>query len=172
MDAEVPPPERKVEDDFWSDSDDDEAEAEAWAEFQRECLKRRECLKKKEEVEIEEVELGESSIWMYGVEEEDVIETSEEDDIEELEEDEFLGLDIGSLGDYEGVDVLYSDIDIDYFDALLEDELEEIVEPTLVEEPKCGDLYEEVVEDEEHHCRPEEDVEEELSPAEKPQEKA
>ena len=46
------------------------------------------------------------------------------------------------------------DGDIAYFDALLEGEPTEVIEPTPDEETKCGDHLVEVVEEEEHHSWP------------------
>ncbi|MDV3153268.1 MAG: hypothetical protein Q8755_02715 [Candidatus Phytoplasma australasiaticum] len=95
---------------------------------------------------MEEVELEESLHWMFGVE--------EEDDNDTYEEDEFLGLDLESLLDYEEVEGFDSDVDIEYFEALLVEESEKIVAPAPDEETKCGDHSMDVVEEEGHHCRP------------------
>ncbi|KAJ0600846.1 hypothetical protein HanIR_Chr03g0121711 [Helianthus annuus] len=62
MDDEVPPPVQKgIIFDFGSDSDD-EIDEEEWAVYQRSIVKRK--------VVEEEVELGDSTGWMFGAEEE------------------------------------------------------------------------------------------------------
>ncbi|KAJ0621286.1 hypothetical protein HanIR_Chr01g0006961 [Helianthus annuus] len=77
MDDEVPPPVQKgIIYDFGSDSDD-EIDEEEWAAYQRSLVKR--------EGEEEEVELGDSTGWMFGAEEE-----SEEVEIKSSGEDEVL----------------------------------------------------------------------------------
>ncbi|KAF5809919.1 hypothetical protein HanRHA438_Chr04g0173111 [Helianthus annuus] len=182
MDDEVPPPVQKgIIYDFGSDSDD-EIDEEEWAAYQR-------LLVKKEVIE-EEVELGDSTGWMFDkVEKEKVMEEEvelgdsiglmfgAEEEIEEIEsmssgEDEFLELELKGLPVYEEVGVLDPDGDIAYFDALLEGELREVIKPTPDEETKCGDHPERVVEEEEHRNWPMVLVIGEPEKSEKPREKA
>ncbi|KAJ0611185.1 hypothetical protein HanHA300_Chr01g0012361 [Helianthus annuus] len=164
MDDEVPPPVQKgIIYDFGSDSDD-EIDEEEWAAYQRSLVKKK--------VIEEEVELGDSTGWMFDeVEKEKVIEEEvelgdsiglmfgAEEEIEEVEikssgEDEFLELELDGLPVYEEVGVLDPDGDIAYFDALLEGESTEVIEPAPDEETKCGDHHARVVEEEEHHSWP------------------
>ncbi|KAJ0600034.1 hypothetical protein HanIR_Chr03g0111961 [Helianthus annuus] len=139
MDDEVPPPAQKgIIYDFGSDSDD-EIDEEEWVAYQRSLVKKK--------VIEEEVELGDSTGWMFDeVEKEKVIEEEvelgdsiglmfgAEEEIEEVEiksfgEDEFLELELDGLPVYEEVGVLDPDGDIAYFDALLEGESTEVIEP-------------------------------------------
>ncbi|KAJ0588691.1 hypothetical protein HanRHA438_Chr04g0174281 [Helianthus annuus] len=164
MDDEVPPPVQKgIIYDFGSDSDD-EIDEEEWAAYQRSLVKKK--------VVEEEVELGDSTGWMFDeVEKEKVIEEEVElgdsiglmfgveEEIEEVEikssgEDEFLELELDGLPVYEEVGVLDPDGDIAYFDALLEGESTEMIEPASNEETKCGDHPLKVVEEEEHRSWP------------------
>ncbi|KAJ0434602.1 hypothetical protein HanRHA438_Chr07g0306991 [Helianthus annuus] len=88
MDDEVPPPVQKgIIYDFGSDSDD-EIDEEEWTAYQRSLVKR--------EVEEEEVELGDSTSWMFVAEEE-----SEEVEIKSSGEDEVLESELIELIPYE-----------------------------------------------------------------------
>ncbi|KAJ0466346.1 hypothetical protein HanIR_Chr14g0671051 [Helianthus annuus] len=179
---EVPPPVPQVSIiNYWSDSDD-EIDEEKWVAYQRSLVKKK--------VIEEEVELGDSTGWMFDeVEKEKVIEEEvelgdsiglmfgAEEEIEEIEikssgEDEFLELELDGLPVYEEVEVLDPDGDIAYFDALLEGELTVVIEPAPDEETKCGDHPARVVEEEEHHNWPMVLVIGEPEKSEKPREKA
>ncbi|KAJ0746842.1 hypothetical protein HanOQP8_Chr05g0182561 [Helianthus annuus] len=121
----------------------------------------------KEKVIEEGVELGDSIGLMFGAEEE-----IEEVEIKSSGEDEFLELELDGLPVYEEVGVLDPDGDIAYFDALLEGESTEVIEPTSYEETKCGDHPARVVEEEEHHSWPLVLVIDETSKSIKPQGRA
>ncbi|KAJ0577834.1 hypothetical protein HanIR_Chr05g0240461 [Helianthus annuus] len=182
MDAEVPPPVPQVPIiNYWSDTDD-EIDEEEWAAYQRSLVKK--------EVIEEEVELGDSTGWMFDeVEKEKVMEEEvdlgdslglmfgAEEEIEEVEiklsgEDEFLELELDGLPVYEEVGVLDPNRDIAYFDALLEGESTEVIEPAPDEETKCRDRPLKVVEEEEHHTWPVVLVIGKTEKSEKPREKA
>ncbi|KAJ0615401.1 hypothetical protein HanIR_Chr02g0073681 [Helianthus annuus] len=115
----------------------------------------------------EEVDLGDSLELMFGAEEE-----IEEVEIKSSGEDEFLELELDGLPIYEEVGVLDPDGDIAYFDALLEGELTEVIEPAPDEETECGDRFLKVVEEEEHHSWPLVLLIDETSESIKPQERA
>ncbi|XP_076917154.1 uncharacterized protein LOC143577108 [Bidens hawaiensis] len=84
------------------------------------------------QVSQEDIELGESLELMFGVE--DMVKV----DNELNEEDEFLNLELDGLSDYDGGDTLDVNEDVAFFEALL-------VEDSVDED---------VVLEEEHHCRP------------------
>ncbi|KAJ0556406.1 hypothetical protein HanRHA438_Chr07g0301071 [Helianthus annuus] len=177
MDDEVPPPVQKgIIYDFGSDSDD-EIDEEEWAAYQRSLVKKK--------IIEEEVELGDSTGWMFDEVEKEKVMKEEvdlgdslelmfvaEEEIEEVEikssgEDEFLELELDGLPAYEEVGVLDPDGDIAYFDALLEGESTEVIKPAPDEETKCGDRFLKVVEEEEQHSWPVVGVTEDSRPREK-----
>ncbi|KAK1406551.1 hypothetical protein QVD17_41972 [Tagetes erecta] len=139
MDAEVPPPGNfNVIFSVDSDSDDDLDETE-WAQY-RESLVR-------DVVPEEEVELGDSLGWMFGI---------GEDELEAClsGEDEFLNLELDSLPDYSNLDMIDTEGDLTYLDSFLENEPVEMIDHTTYENTKCGDHQVSVVIEEEHHSRP------------------
>ncbi|KAJ0587262.1 hypothetical protein HanIR_Chr04g0161231 [Helianthus annuus] len=182
MDDEVPPPvQNGIIYDFGSDSDD-EIDEEEWAAYQRSLVKKKIIGKEvemgdstgwmfdeveKEKVMEEEVDLGDSLELMFGAEEE-----IEEVEIKSYGDDEFLELELECLPVYEYVGVLDPDEDIAYFDALLEGELTEVIKPTPDEETKCGGHPTRVVVEEGHHNWTMVLVIGEPEKSEKPQERA
>ncbi|XP_021971303.1 uncharacterized protein LOC110866463 [Helianthus annuus] len=144
MDDEVPPPVQKgIIYDFGSDSDD-EIDEEEWAAYQRSLVKRK--------VTEEEVELGDSTGWMFG-EEEEVEQPSNEDQMSW--ENEFRD-ELDELPVDEEIEEFDPEGDLAYLEALLEGS------PMMDIKQE-----EEVVEEEEHHNWPVVGVTEDSRPREK-----
>ncbi|XP_021991170.1 uncharacterized protein LOC110887920 [Helianthus annuus] len=144
MDDEVPPPVQKgIIYDFGSDFDD-EIDEEEWAAYQRSLVKRK--------VVGEEVELGDSTGWMFGAEEE-VEQPSNEDQMSWENEfrDELDGLPVD-----EEIEEFDLEGDLAYLEVLFEGSL-------------MTDIKEEevVVEEEEHHSWPVVEIIEDSRPREK-----